>query len=62
MTKTQLLRKLEAMIDDAERTRMWGLVEVQFSDGEPALLRKSQTEKLTTRTGEQRAREFSRQS
>lgn len=57
MTRAALLKKLEALIDDAARTRMWGTVEIQFNDGEPALIRKSETEKLITRTGEQRAHE-----
>jgi hypothetical protein len=55
MTKAALLKELEASIDDAARTRMWGTVEIQFNDGEPALIRKSETKKLITRTGEQRA-------
>jgi hypothetical protein len=34
---------------------MWGTVEIQFNDGTPALIRKSETEKLSTRTGDERA-------
>ena len=57
MNKEQLLKKLTALIDEAQRTRMYGLVEIQFSDGVPALLRKSTTEKLCT--GEKnRAQEY----
>ena len=48
MNREQLLKKLTALIDEAQRTRMYGLVEIQFSDGVPALLRKSTTEKLCT--------------
>ncbi len=48
MTKEQLLNKLTTLIEEAQRTRMYGLVEIQFSDGVPALLRKSTTEKLCT--------------
>jgi hypothetical protein len=55
MTKTALLKKLEAEIDAAERNRMWGTVEIQFNDGVPSLIRKSATEKLSTRTGDDRA-------
>ncbi|HEY2393977.1 MAG TPA: hypothetical protein VGK22_22575 [Candidatus Angelobacter sp.] len=58
MNKEQLLKKLTALIDEAQRTRMYGLVEIQFSDGVPALLRKSTTEKLCT--GEKsRAQDYS---
>jgi len=56
MTKAALLKKLEIMIDEAERTRMYGLVEIQFTDGVPALLRKSTTEKLATAQENNRAR------
>jgi hypothetical protein len=55
MTKNALLKKLETAIEDAERSRMWGTIEIQFNDGVPALLRKSETEKLATRTGDKRA-------
>lgn len=48
MNRDQLLKKLAALIDEAQRTRMYGVVEIQFSDGVPALLRKSVTEKLCT--------------
>jgi len=48
MNKAQLLKQLESLIDEAQRTRMYGVVEIQFSDGVPALLRKSITEKLCT--------------
>lgn len=51
MTKTALLKKLETMIDDAERAHMYGLIEIQFSNGAPVLIRKSQTEKLQESTG-----------
>jgi hypothetical protein len=50
MTKAVLLKKLETIIDEAERTHMYGLLEVQFSDGLPALIRKSTTEKCTRET------------
>ena len=48
MNKAQLLKKLDTLIDEAQRTRMFGVVEIQFSDGVPVLLRKSITEKLCT--------------
>ena len=47
MTKTQLLKKLEAVMTEAERTRMWGQIEIEIRDGEAALFRKSTTEKLS---------------
>ena len=57
MTKSALLKKLEIMLDDAEQARTYGTIEIQISDGTPALLRKSTTEKLCT--GEpNRARRF----
>ncbi len=60
MDKQTLLRKLEAMLDEAERARTYGLVEIQFSDGVPALLRKSTTAKLQSTGENTRARNYSR--
>jgi len=59
VANTTLLKRLETLIDEAQRTHMYGLVEIQFSDGLPALIRKSTTEKLCT--GENnRARTYDR--
>lgn len=33
MEKPELMKKLEAIIDDAARRNMWGTVEVEFRDG-----------------------------
>jgi hypothetical protein len=52
MTKIALLKKIETILDDFERGREYGVIEIQISAGEPALIRKATTEKLLTRTGE----------
>ena len=44
MTKAALLKKLENAIDDVERQRMFGTIEIEFRAGEPVLLRKLQQE------------------
>jgi len=54
----QLLRKLDALIDEFARGRTWGTVEIQFSEGVPVLFRKALTEKLTQ--DKNRADEFRR--
>lgn len=46
MTKTALLKKIEAALDDVERQRMFGTIEIEFRAGEPVFLRKMQAEKL----------------
>lgn len=46
MTKTQLLRKVETMLDDAATNRTWGQIEIELRDGEATLLRRSITERL----------------
>lgn len=46
MTKTQLLKKLETAIDDVERQRMFGTIEIEFRAGEPVFLRTQRQEKL----------------
>jgi hypothetical protein len=47
MTRNALLKKLDAIMADAERSRMWGQLEIEIRDGEATLLRKSTTEKLS---------------
>jgi hypothetical protein len=44
--RASLIRKLERMLDDAAREHTYGSIEIQLSDGMPALLRQSSTEKL----------------
>lgn len=46
MEREKLLRKLEVMLDAAQRERMWGNIEVEIRDGVPVILRKATTEKL----------------
>lgn len=46
MNKAQLLRRLEAIVDDFERTRAWGTIEVELRDGMATLCRKTITERL----------------
>jgi len=50
MTKDALLKKLANAIDDVERQRMFGTIEIEFRSGEPVFLRKLQQEKLDTDT------------
>ncbi len=47
MTKQDLMKQLESAIDEAIRTEMWGVIEVSFSGGVPAILRQEKTTKLT---------------
>ena len=56
MMKTDLLKKIEIMLTDLERTRAWGTIEVEIRDGQPNMIRRSINEKLTTQenTREQR--------
>jgi hypothetical protein len=48
MTKTALLKKLEAMLTTAEQERMWGNLEIEIRNGVAVVIRKSTTEKLET--------------
>lgn len=48
VTRAALLKKLDAVMAEAERTGMWGNIEIEIRNGEGVLLRKSTTEKLTT--------------
>jgi hypothetical protein len=46
VTKQELMRQLEAAVDEAIRTEMWGVIEVSFSGGVPAILRQEKTTRL----------------
>lgn len=46
MTKLELMKALEAAVDDAIRTQMWGEITVSFNAGEAAILRTEKTVKL----------------
>jgi hypothetical protein len=56
VTKADLLKKIETILTDLERTRAWGTIEVEIRDGQPNMIRRSINEKLTTQenTREQR--------
>ncbi len=46
MTKTALLKKIETILDELERTRAWGTVEIEIRDGQPNFVRRTLTEKI----------------
>lgn len=46
MTKNALLRKLEVVMTEAERSRMYGHLEIEIKNGEAVFLRKLTTERL----------------
>ena len=46
MTRAALLKKLDAVMTEAERTGMYGQIEIEVRNGEGVLLRKTSTERL----------------
>ena len=48
MDRETLVRKLNTIFDEWERSRAWGNVEIEFRDGEPNMIRKTTNEKLQT--------------
>jgi hypothetical protein len=54
MTKPDLLKKLEAMLDEFERGRTWGTIEIEIREGKPNYVRKMTTEKLYEETSRAR--------
>jgi hypothetical protein len=46
MDKPELLRKLDALLDDAARLRTWGEIRIDLKEGVPILLHTLVTEKL----------------
>ncbi len=47
MMKTDLLKKIDIILTDLERTRAWGTIEVEIRDGQPNMIRRSINEKLS---------------
>ncbi|MGA7449105.1 MAG: hypothetical protein WBQ43_12720 [Terriglobales bacterium] len=48
MTKSALLTKIETILDDLERARAWGTIEIEVREGQPNMIRRSINEKLIT--------------
>lgn len=46
MNKAILLKKLEAALDEAERTHLFGTLEIELRDGHATVLRTLKTERL----------------
>ena len=46
MTRAEILNKLEIVIDEAIRTRLYGQIELEFRAGEPTFMRTTRQEKL----------------
>lgn len=46
MDRKALVKKLEAMLDDFEKQRAWGTIEIEIRDGLPNFIRKMITEKI----------------
>jgi len=49
MTRQALLKRLEGLLDQAERDREWAELTISIKDGTPDLLRKMTTEKLNAK-------------
>jgi hypothetical protein len=50
MTKSALLKKLDAALTAAEEEQMWGNLEIEIRNGLPTVLRKLTTERLRETT------------
>lgn len=46
MNKDLLLKKIATMLEEFERTRAWGIIEIELRDGAGTLARKTVTERL----------------
>jgi hypothetical protein len=46
VTKTALLKKIETILDELERTRAWGTIEIELREGQPNFVRRTLTEKI----------------
>ena len=52
MNRQQLLQKLNAMLDDAERTETFGSIEIELRGGKVLLVRTIKTELINAREGD----------
>jgi hypothetical protein len=55
MEKPELMREFETLVDDFMQKRRWGLIEISFSAGVPALIRTEETKKLQNAQEQNRA-------
>jgi len=46
MTRQELLRKLDVVLEKAERDRAFGSIEIELRGGRPTVLRKTETDRL----------------
>jgi len=46
VTKQELIKKLEVIADEFQRTRSWGSLEVEFKDGEANYVRRTFSESV----------------
>jgi hypothetical protein len=46
VNKADLMRRMEALVDQMKADRAFGQITIAFRDGEPDLIRKETTEKL----------------
>ena len=60
MTKPDLLKRLDGMIEQMRMERAFGQISIAFRDGEPDLIRKEVTEKLNGVQGTSHANKFQR--
>lgn len=60
MTTEALLKKLTAAIEDVERQRLYGNIEIEFRAGEAVYIRKMQTEKLDETENNRHAQPYRR--
>jgi len=52
MNREQLLQKLNAMLDEAERTETFGSIEIELRNGKVLLVRTIKTELINGREGD----------
>jgi hypothetical protein len=46
MDTTQTLSELSRLLEEAKDERLWGSIQLDFQDGEPVLIRRTETRKI----------------
>jgi hypothetical protein len=58
VTKTALLKKIESILNELERTRAWGTIEIEVREGQPNFVRRTLTEKIAQENNRAEARRY----
>jgi hypothetical protein len=60
MDRPQLLKRLDALLTEAERTHQWGTIQIDLQFGKPVLIRETRNTKLSEGNAREQYEKFER--